>query len=42
LQKVVNDATSRVLSLGRRYAVAIDATLAGDTPEDAVKKAEAT
>jgi hypothetical protein len=41
LAQVVSDATSRVLGLGRRYAVAIEATLAGDKPEDAVKKAEA-
>ena len=41
LEKVVGDTTERVLNLGRRYGAAIEATLAGDTPEDAVTKAEA-
>ena|SRR6185436_13787274 len=41
LAQVVNDATSRVLSLGRRYANAIAETLEGSNPKDAVEKAEA-
>jgi hypothetical protein len=41
LDEVISDTTLRVLNLGRRYAVAIEATLNGDKPEDAVQKAEA-
>ena len=41
LEKVVNDATSRVLSLGRRYRNAIADTLKGSSPKEAVEKAEA-
>lgn len=40
LAKVLGDATSRVLGLGRRYRGAIEATLKGGKPEDAVKEAE--
>lgn len=40
LDQVVSDTTLRVLNLGRRYAAAIEDTLKGDKPEDAVEKAE--
>jgi hypothetical protein len=40
LDEVVSDTTLRVLNLGRRYAVAIEAILKGDKPEAAVKSAE--
>jgi hypothetical protein len=42
LGQVLHETTARVLDLGRRYAGAIEATLAGDKPEDAVRKAEAS
>ena len=42
LQQVINDATSRVLSLGKRYAGAIAETLEGSNAKDAVEKAEAS
>jgi len=41
LDKVIGGVTARVLNLGRRYGIAIEATLKGEKPEDAVKKAEA-
>jgi hypothetical protein len=40
LERVMSDATSRVLSLGRRYAPAITAVLDGGNPKDAVAAIE--
>jgi hypothetical protein len=40
LDKVVSGTTSRVLNLGQRYAIAIQAALKGEKPEAAVKKAQ--
>ncbi len=39
-EKVVGNATARVLKTGARYAPAIDATLRGVAPETSVKKVE--
>jgi hypothetical protein len=41
LERVLHETSARVLDFGQRYAVAIDATLKGEKPEDAVTKAEA-